>query len=143
MASLPLGVLAVVAGTLGLYGVNQPPENSDKFLQLAQAADPDTVKLMADLMKEGRPLFVENCAPCHGKDGLGDVGPPLDGAVNVASRGFVVGQIIFGYPEHGMPPFDFLEDREIAAIATYIRNSWSNSFSLIDADRVARGRLAD
>ncbi len=58
MASLPLGVLAVVAGTLGLYGVNQPPENSDKFLQLAQAADPDTVKLMADLVKEGRPLYV-------------------------------------------------------------------------------------
>jgi len=40
---------------------------------------------------------------------------------------------------HGMPPFGSLSDDVIAAIATYVRNSWSNSFR----PGRARGRGGD
>jgi mono/diheme cytochrome c family protein len=40
--------------------------------------------------------------------------------------------------EHGMPPFrDVLNDRKIAAIATYIRNAWGNTYGIVTPADVA------
>jgi mono/diheme cytochrome c family protein len=41
----------------------------------------------------------------------------------------VISQILVGAVEHGMPPFaDVLNDREVAAITTFVMNSFGNSF---------------
>ncbi len=105
----------------------------------APAADaaPD----MATLIAEGGPLFNSNCAGCHGRDGTGDEnglpGPKLVGNNFLSSAGAIIGQIMVGNPNHGMPPFlDRLDDREIAAIATYVRNSWGNSYGIVPINSV-------
>jgi mono/diheme cytochrome c family protein len=59
----------------------------------------------------------------------------------LASAAGVVNQILQGSPERGMPPFaPTLNDQQIAAVATYIRNSWGNDFGAIGADFVAQAR---
>ncbi len=98
----------------------------------AAPAEPD----MATLIAEGGPLFNRNCSGCHGTDGTGDEnglpGPKLVGNSFLASAGAIIGQIMVGNPNHGMPPFaDRLSDREIAAIGTYVRNSWGNSYGIV------------
>jgi mono/diheme cytochrome c family protein len=96
-------------------------------IQVAQA-DPDPA-LLAALMDEGAEGFEDNCAICHGDEGQGGgTGPRLAGNSFVGSNTAIVTQIIEGYEDHGMPPFGHLDDRLIAAIATFVRNSWGNDF---------------
>ena len=111
-------------------GVNQEP-----MIQVAQAVD------LATLMSEGAKLYAANCSPCHADKGQGGAGPKLAGNDFVKSSGAVITQIFQGNEEHGMPPFaDALKDREIAAIATYVRNSWGNSSGIVLPDEVTKTR---
>ena len=142
---LPLAVLLALAGSFSLSvagqagailgpGVNHASQPA--FIQLAQA-EPN----QATLMSEGGPLFARNCAPCHGNNGQGEAGPKLAGNAFVATAGNVITQIFNGNEDHGMPPFaDLLNDRQIAAIATFVRNSWGNSFGIVTPDTVKRTR---
>jgi mono/diheme cytochrome c family protein len=96
------------------------------LVQLAQAAD------MATLTREGAPLYTGNCSVCHGRAGQGDMGPKLVGFELLKNAPALVGQIFNGFEEHGMPPFrDQLNDRQIAAIATYVRNAWGNAYGIV------------
>jgi len=52
----------------------------------------------------------------------------------------IVEMILEGNMNHGMPPFNSLGGDVIAAIATYVRNSWSNSFGLVEPSIVAEIR---
>lgn len=90
----------------------------------AQAPIPD----METQMAEGAELYADNCVACHGANGEGGIGFRLDGNPVLQSAGGVAGMIITGYLEHGMPPFGHLSNEEIAAITTYVRNSWSNAY---------------
>lgn len=88
------------------------------------------------LMEEGREVFLRTCNACHGSQGQGGVGPALDGHFLLRDTGFLVGTILNGI--QGMPPHrDILNDREIAAVATYVRNSWSNSFGPVQEREVS------
>jgi mono/diheme cytochrome c family protein len=123
-----VGAIALV--TFGATAVGQ--------IQIAQAdADPE---LFAALMDEGAEGYDDNCSICHGGNGEGGVGPMLAGSTYAASNTALVSQIIFGHEEHGMPPFDHLSDREIAAIATFVRNSWGNSYGITPIAVVAENR---
>jgi mono/diheme cytochrome c family protein len=126
-----IGAACLVAGGMVVTTAQAEP------LQVAQAdAAPD----MATLMAEGEPLFNSNCAGCHGRDGLGDTaglpGPKLVANEFLASAGAIIGQIMVGNPNHGMPPFAHLSDREIAAIGTYVRNSWGNAYGIVPVNSV-------
>lgn len=96
---------------------------------------PERVKAMMD---RGASLYAEDCADCHGESGQGEDGvAPLAGnrAVTMQNPANIVRMIRRGgfpastpgnrYP-HGMPPFPGYSDRDIAAVATYIRRSWGN-----------------
>jgi mono/diheme cytochrome c family protein len=53
----------------------------------------------------------------------------------------LIAQILVGMEEHGMPPFrDALNDRQIAAISTYVRNTWGNTFGIVTPAEVAAQR---
>lgn len=96
----------------------------------AQDAQADALAAQTEaLTAEGKSLFLENCAACHGENGEGGNGPKLDGNTFIQSRENIVNQILWGASDHGMPPFEAqLNDHQIAAIATYVRNSWSNKY---------------
>lgn len=98
-------------------------------------------EVFAALVEGGARVFTNNCAVCHGTEGQGAIGPRLAGNSNLSSANFVVQRIIHGFPEHGMPPFGpQLSDREVAAVATYIRNSWTNDFGAVPEEVVGEMR---
>lgn len=86
----------------------------------------------------GGRIYRDTCRDCHGESGEGTAGiTPLAGnpGVTAANPATVVNAIVRGgFPAsvpgherpHGMPPHYDLTDREVAAVATYIRRSWGN-----------------
>ena len=99
----------------------------------AMAADyvNDEASLEA-LTTMGEPLYQQYCAVCHGANGEGGGGPAIAGTAFMAGRSAVIFQILFGAMDHGMPPFGpILDDEQIAAIATYTRNSWGNEHGIV------------
>ncbi|HSW27507.1 MAG TPA: cytochrome c oxidase subunit II, partial [Burkholderiaceae bacterium] len=95
----------------------------------AKADDPSKVWVLADLMARGEKVYNANCAICHKADGSGT--PPtikaLAGSPVVidADKGKQLHVVLNG-TDKGMPPWKQLSDTDIAAVATYTKNSWSN-----------------
>ncbi len=97
------------------------------------------------ILVQGAKVYAERCADCHGKDGNGVPGiyPPLNGNTSVnepsginAIRVVLLGgfpPVTKGNPRpYSMPPFaQQLSDSDVAAVVTYIRQSWSNHASLV------------
>jgi mono/diheme cytochrome c family protein len=110
----------------GYLGPSPPPEEG--AVATAEAGPVD-----------GARIFEDTCIACHGADGRGkpEKFPPLAGnrdlflapdfPAMVALNG-LEGQIaVDGQSfDNVMPPFDFLSDEEIAAVATYVRSAWGN-----------------
>ncbi|MDB5811575.1 MAG: alcohol dehydrogenase [Betaproteobacteria bacterium] len=111
---------------------------------------------MQRIMARGAKLYEDHCTDCHGSDGAGKppAYPPLAGnraltmrsAVNpirmVLNGGFPPGTN--GNPRpYGMPPFrPTLNDDEVAAVVSYVRNSWGNRAGLVSPLEVDRFRSA-
>ena len=95
------------------------------------------------LIAEGASVYRNRCARCHGSNGQGqwyghDAAPRLDGNfARLSVRGIAV-QVIQGGSY--MPPFASLTDREIAAVATYIRNSFGNNYGIATEEEVYKYR---
>ena len=89
----------------------------------------------------GEQIYARHCAQCHGERGEGAPGAyaPLAGnrAVTLASTANLVQAVLNGgYPPsttgnprpYGMPPFrQSLDDVQVAAVLTYIRQAWGNT----------------
>ncbi|MCC6734749.1 MAG: cytochrome c [Bauldia sp.] len=107
---------------------------------LAGAALAQVVAPPAEVMTAGQDGYTRNCQVCHGANGEGGIGFRLDGNPIMQSSAGVVEMILEGNLNHGMPPFGTLSDEVIAAIATYVRNSWANSYGLVEPPLVAQIR---
>jgi mono/diheme cytochrome c family protein len=72
------------------------------------------------LIGQGRKLFLDSCAHCHGADATGDEGPDLHD-LQVSDR-YIAHMIIFGEP-HEMPSFAKKHGpADITALTAYIRS---------------------
>ncbi|TAL85876.1 MAG: cytochrome c [Rhodanobacter sp.] len=105
-------------------------------------------------LKQGREIYRQRCASCHGKRGQGIAGvyPPLDGNASVteptginAIRSVLLGgfaPVTQANPRpYSMPPFaQQLDDAEVAAVVSYLRQAWSNNSGAVEAGDVARYR---
>lgn len=123
-------LLVVLCGAILLWA---PPAR-------AQADVDDADVRFNELYADGAVVFGTSCVSCHDADG-GDTGsaPALSGHPSMGARDYIVRQILFGNPEKGMPAFGpALDDRQIAAVATYIRNSWDNAHGVVDVADVQR-----
>jgi cytochrome c oxidase cbb3-type subunit 3 len=77
----------------------------------------------------GQKLYATHCAACHGKNGEGGVGLPLNlqSFLSVAPEGYIKRSIYYGRLPRQMISFGtFLKKDQIEAIATYVR-SWQVS----------------
>ena len=78
-------------------------------------------------------VYTRECASCHGADGQGDgAGPALSGDMALANKEQVIRQILHGGDKGTMDPFAaVLTDRQVAAVATFVRTSWDNAYSAV------------
>ena len=95
------------------------------------------------LREQGKQLFADHCAACHGENGEGIKGayPALAGnrlvtmnspanLLRIIQRGGFA-PATAGMPRpFGMPPFaGLLDDPQMASLASYLRNAWGNQAS--------------
>lgn len=100
----------------------------------------------AALLKKGETVYTANCAGCHQATGAGLPGafPPLAGNTNLSDVKHVTTVIhkglsgkvnAKGQDYNGqMPAFAQLSDEDVAAVATYVRNSWGNKFGGVSVE---------
>jgi mono/diheme cytochrome c family protein len=88
----------------------------------------------------GEQIFMQNnCFVCHGQQGFGGIGPAFRNDPFLLLTEYVACQILLG--RGVMPPFGGkLDDNQIAAVASYVRNSWGNHFGVVRPDEVAQVR---
>jgi mono/diheme cytochrome c family protein len=101
-------------------------------------------------MNAGKAIFSDTCAACHQNSGEGvpRMFPPLKGNANVQSDDptSTIRVILEGArtvttdsrpTPSAMPSFGWkLNDEQVAAVATFVRNSWGNSAPSVSADQV-------
>lgn len=97
----------------------------------AQAAADDRDWNQADLIARGEQVYAAACLACHQASGAGvpPAFPALDGsAMVVGEYGPLVDIVLKGKAGTAMAAFGGqLSDVDIAAVLTYLRNSWGNS----------------
>jgi mono/diheme cytochrome c family protein len=90
----------------------------------------------ATLFEMGRTVYEANCGQCHQPAGTGlppDF-PALDGNANLGDLALIVENVHRG--KGAMPAFPDLSSEEIAAVASYGRNAWSNAFGGVTPEEV-------
>lgn len=125
----------IVAVSLALIGGSSAAD--------AQNSTTAILESRKGLTDQGGRLYRSRCAKCHGRKGEGqrqghDAAPRLVGNFARLSVEEIAVQVIRGGSY--MPPFDSLTDREIAAVATYIRNSFGNDLGIATEAEVAANR---
>jgi mono/diheme cytochrome c family protein len=121
-------------------------------------ASPESMRVSADgaenIMKLGAQLYEKHCVECHKAGGEGEASayPPLAGNRSLTAHTPInsIRMVLNGgYPPstggnprpYGMPPFGpELSDSEVAAVVSYIRNSWGNEGGLVAPGEVGRYR---
>ncbi|WP_219213885.1 cytochrome c oxidase subunit II [Variovorax boronicumulans] len=95
----------------------------------AKLDDPNKVWALPEMLVRGEKVYAANCAACHQANGKG-AGPikPLDGSAKVldADHTDQINVLLKGQNNGAMPSWKQLSDTDIAAVATYTKNSWSN-----------------
>ncbi len=87
--------------------------------------------------EQGERLYEARCARCHGATGEGNppAFPALSGNDRLADTARIVGVLREG--SGNMPPFPTLTAVETSALASYVRNAWTNDFGGVTANDVA------
>jgi mono/diheme cytochrome c family protein len=101
---------------------------------------------VAEMIEHGEEIYSIDCAGCHGPDGDGaedDAGfriPNLNGNSLVVAEEPVgaISTLLTG--RGGMPRFSGMDDEEIAAVVTYIRQEWDNEAPHVEPETVEEVR---
>jgi cytochrome c oxidase subunit 2 len=116
-----------------------------KKLMSAAADDPAKTWELKDLVARGERVYAANCVACHQASGQG---MPAMKAPALANSKFtsgpeapVIDTVVHGRPGTAMQPFGKqLSDTEIAAVVSYLRNSWGNKASDVQPAEVKARR---
>jgi mono/diheme cytochrome c family protein len=101
----------------------------------------------------GKVLYTKYCLSCHQADGGGveNLNPPLIKTSYVLGDKVRLSKIVLNgfserveiegeYYNNVMPSFNYLKDKEIADILTYVRSNFGNKASTVSAAEVAKVR---
>lgn len=88
-----------------------------------------------ELYAQGQQVFASVCAACHGQQGQGGVGARLVGNQRLADGSHVADVIVHGFGYMPAVGAQFT-DEQVAAVATYVRNSWGNRFGPVTVEEV-------
>lgn len=131
---------------IAVYLKDQPASDGPRPAARLASGDPT--------MRAGGKLYQDNCVGCHGWEGKGEalIFPPLAGnAILLQSSAESLTRVVLeGAQSAGtktaptapaMPSFAWkLDDAQIAALLTYVRNSWGNAAVPVSAASVAKIR---
>ncbi len=138
------------AAAMATYLKSLPPASAE----IAPAPAPVHEGKAADVLALGQKLYGTHCVACHQDDGRGafPAYPSLAGSSAVSSPSSInaIRMVLNGgYPPstegnsrpYGMAPFgSVLDDAQVAAVVSYIRNSWGNTSLLVSPLAVNRAR---
>ena len=109
-------------------------------------------KNLQESMKRGKEVYMLHCQNCHMENGQGmeGVNPPLakttylkDAKKNI---GYILngqtGEIIVNGKRYNaiMNPLNYLDDKQIADVLNYVRNSWGNKYPIVTPAQVKAER---
>ncbi len=123
------GIIAVAALTWLVVAPSGAPARADAPVSQQPFARDSG---MNDRYSKGAELFEENCSGCHGEQGRGGLGLPLNlqSFLRIADTGYLIRSMLNGRPIREMPSFDgVLEPAEMRDIALFIK-SWQYQPSL-------------
>jgi len=111
---------------------------------LAQADDPNKKWSLEELKARGEKVYAATCVACHQASGQGSPAvkaPALAGNNFVTAEPGPIDTVLNGRPNTAMQAFGKqLSDTEIAAVITYVRNSWGNKASDVQPAEVKARR---
>jgi mono/diheme cytochrome c family protein len=122
--------------------------------QPGSESKPQAVASTDPAMRLGAAVYADECSACHTPTGAGIDGlfPSLTGAATVQAREpeSLLHVVLLGTRSvatagaptaPAMPPFDWLlNDDQVAAVATYVRNAWGNAGPAVTAHDVQSAR---
>jgi cytochrome c oxidase subunit 2 len=116
-----------------------------KKAMAAAADDPGKTWELKDLIARGEKVYAQHCVACHqaSGQGLAAMKAPALAANKVVTRAEEgpIDTVLRGRPNTAMQAFDKqLSDTEIAAVITYVRNSWGNKASEVQPAEVKARR---
>jgi cytochrome c oxidase subunit 2 len=122
-AYMPIHVKVVTAEQYAVW------VDGERKKAAAKLDDPTKVWTLEDIVKRGERVYAANCAACHQANGKG-AGPikPLDGSPIVLDTDHAKQLTILlnGAGNGAMPSWKQLSDTDLAAVASYTKNNWSN-----------------
>lgn len=100
-------------------------QKEERMKLAANKVDENTVVILTEKaqLEEGRKLFTENCATCHGELGGGGAGPNLTDEYWIHGGGIknVFKLVKYGFIQKGMPPWeDKLTPFQMQKVASYV-----------------------
>ena len=140
---------------IAVYLKSLSPAKGPAYQQQAERSAATTAKLTAARnLTLGERLYIDNCGACHFVSGEGAqwVFPRLDGAsvVNADNADALLHVILAGAATPSterapsvlpMPGFaERMDDKEIAELATFLRQGWSNQAGAVTVDQVRKVR---
>lgn len=121
------------------------------FISQVNIPKSDTIRQVKQLT--GNQLYKKHCGTCHQADGKGVRGmfPPLSGNEKITGTSAeLIRIVLFGMEgpivvngrdyNQLMPPQNYLTDKQIADILTYVRSSWDNKASAVTTAEVLKAR---
>ena len=124
------------------------------YLLISQANERNALEHIEQNLQTGAKIYKDRCESCHQAqgEGIARIYPPLANNQSITMRNPVNSiRIVLngGFPPstegnqrpYGMPPFyQDLSDEQIAAVVTYIRQSWGNAAPPAAPIEVGRSR---
>ncbi|MEC7948246.1 MAG: cytochrome c [Myxococcota bacterium] len=115
------GPTADTAGPTG-SGADTAGGSSGRDTGSVDSGDADSDTGEAPTPRTGEQLYAEECARCHGTEGQGNIGPPMDISVGNNDVPRLMEIVIEGYGD--MPPIAVTTE-EAERVSAHVHETWS------------------